>query len=171
MPPTATSQRPSVAVVGLGYIGLPTAAVLASSGAEVVGVDINADAVATINAGQVPFVEPDMATTVAGVVLSGLSAGHDRDPARGQLHRRGADARSRTGTNLICPTSRPRASRSLPCSTATSSSSSNRLRLPEQRSSWPRRSSMPARTSPSNPAAHRPSTLHTVLSASCPDGS
>ncbi|SMX95146.1 UDP-N-acetyl-D-mannosamine dehydrogenase [Brevibacterium linens] len=68
MPPTATSQRPSVAVIGLGYIGLPTAAVLASSGAEVVGVDINADAVATINAGQVPFVEPDMATTVAGVV-------------------------------------------------------------------------------------------------------
>ena len=71
MPPTATSQRPSVAVVGLGYIGLPTAAVLASSGAEVVGVDINADAVATINAGKVPFVEPDMATTVAGVVSQG----------------------------------------------------------------------------------------------------
>src|SRR5699024_1834260 len=69
MPPTA--QRPSVAVIGLGYIGLPTAAVLASSGAEVVGVDVNADAVTTINAGQVPFVEPDMATTVAGVVSQG----------------------------------------------------------------------------------------------------
>ena len=71
MPPTVTAQRPSVAVIGLGYIGLPTAAVLASSGAEVVGVDVNADAVATINAGQVPFVEPDMATTVAGVVSQG----------------------------------------------------------------------------------------------------
>jgi UDP-N-acetyl-D-mannosaminuronic acid dehydrogenase len=71
MPPTATAQRPSVAVIGLGYIGLPTAAVLASSGAEVVGVDVNADAVTTINAGQVPFVEPDMATTVAGVVSQG----------------------------------------------------------------------------------------------------
>src|SRR5699024_8208633 len=71
MTPSATSQRPSVAVIGLGYIGLPTAAVLASSGAEVVGVDVNADAVTTINAGQVPFVEPDMATTVAGVVSQG----------------------------------------------------------------------------------------------------
>lgn len=62
------SNRPSVAVIGLGYIGLPTAAVLASSGAEVIGVDINQNAVDLINAGQVPFVEPDMATTVAGVV-------------------------------------------------------------------------------------------------------
>lgn len=65
------SNRPSVAVIGLGYIGLPTAAVLASSGAEVVGVDVNPDAVDTINAGRVPFVEPDMATTVAGVVSQG----------------------------------------------------------------------------------------------------
>ena len=53
MPPTATAQRPSVAVIGLGYIGLPTAAVLASSGAEVVGVDVNADAVTTIKIGRV----------------------------------------------------------------------------------------------------------------------
>lgn len=68
---TTANKRPSVAVIGLGYIGLPTAAVLASSGAEVVGVDINAEAVETINDGQVPFVEPDMATTVAGVVSQG----------------------------------------------------------------------------------------------------
>ena len=39
---TPRGKRSSVAVIGLGYIGLPTAAVLASSGAEVVGVDINA---------------------------------------------------------------------------------------------------------------------------------
>src|SRR5699024_3041601 len=65
------NNRPSVAVIGLGYIGLPTAAILASSGAEVVGVDINQNAVDLINAGQVPFVEPDMATTVAGVVSQG----------------------------------------------------------------------------------------------------
>ncbi|MCF2585838.1 UDP-N-acetyl-D-mannosamine dehydrogenase [Brevibacterium sp. UCMA 11752] len=67
----ALNNRPSVAVIGLGYIGLPTAAVLASSGADVVGVDINQDGVDVINAGQVPFVEPDMATTVAGVVSQG----------------------------------------------------------------------------------------------------
>ena len=91
------STRPSVAVIGLGYIGLPTAAVLASSGADVVGVDINADAVATINEGKVPFVEPDMATTVAGVV----SQGYLRATACGQLHRSGADSvqgRSRAGS-------------------------------------------------------------------------
>ena len=71
MPPSPAGQRPSVAVIGLGYIGLPTAAVLASSGADVIGVDINADAVATINEGDIPFVEPDMSTTVAGVVSQG----------------------------------------------------------------------------------------------------
>ncbi|MCM1012840.1 UDP-N-acetyl-D-mannosamine dehydrogenase [Brevibacterium sp. XM4083] len=64
--------RPSVAVVGLGYIGLPTAAMLASNGADVVGVDINQANVDVINAGRVPFVEPDLATTVAGVVSQGF---------------------------------------------------------------------------------------------------
>lgn len=71
MTPTSESTRPSVAVIGLGYIGLPTAAVLASSGADVVGVDINHKAVDLINQGRVPFVEPDMSTTVAGVVSQG----------------------------------------------------------------------------------------------------
>lgn len=66
------SIRPSVAVIGLGYIGLPTAAILASTGADVVGVDINQNNVDVINAGKVPFVEPDMATTVAGVVSQGF---------------------------------------------------------------------------------------------------
>lgn len=64
-------HRASVAVIGLGYIGLPTAAVLASAGANVIGVDINQETVDVINAGRVPFVEPDMATTVAGVVSQG----------------------------------------------------------------------------------------------------
>lgn len=72
MTPTPESNRPSVSVIGLGYIGLPTAAVLASSGANVVGVDINQKAVDLINQGEVPFVEPDMSTTVAGVVSQGF---------------------------------------------------------------------------------------------------
>ncbi|WP_413336634.1 UDP-N-acetyl-D-mannosamine dehydrogenase [Brevibacterium sp. GP-SGM9] len=71
MTPTSGSSRPNVAVIGLGYIGLPTAAVLASSGADVIGVDINQKAVDLINQGEVPFVEPDMSTTVAGVVSQG----------------------------------------------------------------------------------------------------
>lgn len=61
-----------IAVVGLGYIGLPTAAILAAQGVEVVGVDINPDTVAAVNAGEPPFVEPDLATYVSGAVQRGL---------------------------------------------------------------------------------------------------
>lgn len=66
---------PVVAVVGLGYIGLPTAAALAMHGAEVIGVDTNAATVDAICAGRVPFVEPDLAVAVSGAVTMGrLSA-------------------------------------------------------------------------------------------------
>lgn len=60
-----------VVVVGLGYIGLPTAAVLASHGFTVVGVDTNEETVQAVNAGQVPFVEPDLDVAVAGAVSRG----------------------------------------------------------------------------------------------------
>ena len=50
----------TVCVVGLGYIGLPTAATLASRGVEVVGVDINPRVVEAVNAGQTYFSEPDL---------------------------------------------------------------------------------------------------------------
>ena len=67
------SQR--VAVIGLGYIGLPTAAILASHGHSVVGVDVNPKHVEAVNRGEVPFVEPDLGTHVAGAVSQGhLSA-------------------------------------------------------------------------------------------------
>jgi UDP-N-acetyl-D-mannosaminuronic acid dehydrogenase len=61
----------TVAVVGLGYIGLPTAAVLASSGWKVIGVDINQHAVDTINDGRIHIVEPGLAEIVAEVVANG----------------------------------------------------------------------------------------------------
>lgn len=60
-----------VAIVGLGYIGLPTAAALATHGTEVIGVDVNAATVAAVNAGQVPFVEPDLEVAVSGAVNMG----------------------------------------------------------------------------------------------------
>jgi UDP-N-acetyl-D-mannosaminuronic acid dehydrogenase len=50
----------TVCVVGLGYIGLPTAATLASRGVDVVGVDINPRVVDAVNAGQPYFPEPDL---------------------------------------------------------------------------------------------------------------
>lgn len=61
-----------VAVIGLGYIGLPTSAVIASHGVQVLGVDINPSTVEAINAGQVPIVEPDLDVAVAGAVARGL---------------------------------------------------------------------------------------------------
>ena len=64
-----------VAVIGLGYIGLPTAAILATNGVEVIGVDVNQRTVDAVNAGQVPFVEPDLGVHVSGAVSQGhLSA-------------------------------------------------------------------------------------------------
>ena len=61
----------AVAVIGLGYIGLPTAAILASQDVSVLGVDINQRTVDAVNRGYVPFVEPDLATYVAGAVTQG----------------------------------------------------------------------------------------------------
>jgi UDP-N-acetyl-D-mannosaminuronic acid dehydrogenase len=49
-----------VSVIGLGYIGLPTAAVLASKGVEVVGVDVSQHAVDTINQGKIHIFEPEL---------------------------------------------------------------------------------------------------------------
>jgi UDP-N-acetyl-D-mannosaminuronic acid dehydrogenase len=60
-----------VAVIGLGYIGLPTAAALATRGVEVIGVDVNPDTVKAVNNGEVPFVEPDLAVAVSGAVAMG----------------------------------------------------------------------------------------------------
>ena len=60
-----------VSVIGLGYIGLPTAAVIASRGIEVLGVDINQETVETINAGDIHIVEPDLDIVVRGVVTTG----------------------------------------------------------------------------------------------------
>lgn len=62
---------PDVAVIGLGYIGLPTAALLAHRGSTVLGVDINQATVDAVNRGEVPFVEPDLAGYVASSVRSG----------------------------------------------------------------------------------------------------
>jgi UDP-N-acetyl-D-mannosaminuronic acid dehydrogenase len=71
-----------VAVIGLGYIGLPTAAALATRGVEVIGVDVNPDTVKLIDRGEAPFVEPDLAAAVSGAVAMGrLSASVDTPEA------------------------------------------------------------------------------------------
>jgi UDP-N-acetyl-D-mannosaminuronic acid dehydrogenase len=60
-----------VSVIGLGYIGLPTAATLASRDVEVVGVDVNPQAVAAVNNGRIHIVEPDLNAVVHQAVMKG----------------------------------------------------------------------------------------------------
>lgn len=71
----------SVAVIGLGYIGLPTAAILATNGISVVGVDVNQRTVDAVNRGEVPFVEPDLGVHVAGAVSQGNLRATTETPA------------------------------------------------------------------------------------------
>lgn len=60
-----------VAVIGLGYIGLPTAALIASRGMQVVGIDTKEDVVTTVGSGAIHISEPDLDGLVSKVVSSG----------------------------------------------------------------------------------------------------
>ena len=60
-----------IVVMGLGYIGLPTASMLATKGYAVVGVDVTPDTVETINQGKIHIVEPDLDLLVKSAVHSG----------------------------------------------------------------------------------------------------
>ena len=61
----------TVSVVGLGYIGLPTAATIASRGIDVVGVDVSQKAVSAINEARAHFSEPDLDGLVHSAVVGG----------------------------------------------------------------------------------------------------
>lgn len=73
---------PTVSVIGLGYIGLPTAAVIARAGMQVHGVDVSQAVVDTINRGEIHIEEVDLDGLVQGVVQRGLlRAGTQIEPA------------------------------------------------------------------------------------------
>ena len=65
-------MNPEVVAIGLGYIGLPTSALIASHGTNVLGVDINQKVVDTINQGKIHIVEPDLDEIVTKVVSNGF---------------------------------------------------------------------------------------------------
>ncbi len=72
----------SVCVLGLGYIGLPTASLLGTKGYDVVGVDVSQEVVDTINRGEIHIVEPDLDLLVKSAVNSGkLKASTSPSPA------------------------------------------------------------------------------------------
>jgi UDP-N-acetyl-D-mannosaminuronic acid dehydrogenase len=71
----------SLCVVGLGFIGLPTAAIFARGGLRVLGVDVQPDLVEQINRGECPLDEPELVPLVADVVQRGLlRAGQCAEP-------------------------------------------------------------------------------------------
>lgn len=61
----------SLCVIGMGYIGLPTASIFASNGIKVIGMDINADIIEGLNAGKLHIFEPGL----RGLVLDALASG------------------------------------------------------------------------------------------------
>ena len=76
------SNIATVSLIGLGYIGLPTAAMLASRKIKVIGVDINQHAVDTINRGEIHIIEPELEGIVKDAVTKGyLRATTKPEPA------------------------------------------------------------------------------------------
>ena len=69
---TQEKEFNTISIVGLGYIGLPTAAVFASRKVNVIGIDVNQHAVDTINQGKIHIVEPDLDKMVHEVVTDGF---------------------------------------------------------------------------------------------------
>jgi UDP-N-acetyl-D-mannosaminuronic acid dehydrogenase len=61
----------TISMIGLGYIGLPTATLLAARGKKVIGVDISQLVVDTINKGEIHIVEPELDMLVKAAVASG----------------------------------------------------------------------------------------------------
>lgn len=75
-----------ISVIGLGYIGLPTAAMFASRKVKVIGIDVNQHAVDTINNGEIHIVEPDLDMVVRAAVTEGyLRASTKPEPAEAFL--------------------------------------------------------------------------------------
>mgnify|MGYP000132515806 CR=1 FL=1 len=65
-------MNPEVVTIGLGYIGLPTSALIASHGTNVLGVDINQSVVDTINQGKIHIIEPNLEQIVSKSVSNGF---------------------------------------------------------------------------------------------------
>ncbi len=71
-----------ISIVGIGYIGLPTAVMFANSGYLVTGIDLNEKVVSALNKGEIVIEEPGLEEAVARVVASGhLKASHQVEPA------------------------------------------------------------------------------------------
>jgi len=68
---TSSSEKPRIAVLGLGHVGLPTALGFVQLGWEVIGADDDASKIAMIRSGKAPFFEPGLDNLLAGGLASG----------------------------------------------------------------------------------------------------
>jgi UDP-N-acetyl-D-mannosaminuronic acid dehydrogenase len=76
------SSIKTVSVIGMGYIGLPTCAMFASRGLDVIGIDVNEAVVEKVNRGEIHIVEPDLDGLIQKVVANGkLRAAIKPEPA------------------------------------------------------------------------------------------
>ena len=114
--------------LGLGYIGLPTAALAASRGLEVVGVDVDPAIVGKVNRGEIHIVEPGLAEAVREAVSAGRLRA-SLEPVLGDVYVVVVPTPS-------CRTSRRPRARSFRCSRRTICSSSNRLRRWGRPTGW-----------------------------------
>jgi UDP-N-acetyl-D-mannosaminuronic acid dehydrogenase len=81
-PKERRSVMPEICVIGLGYVGLPTASLLATAGFKVLGVDVNSEIVEALKAGRTRLKEPGMATLVSAAIKSGnLVAAAEPEPS------------------------------------------------------------------------------------------
>lgn len=79
-------RKYDVAVIGLGYIGLPTAAFFANAGLEVYGMDLNPSLVENVNHGTLPFNEPGLEALLSNVVATKrLRAGTELNRAQAYI--------------------------------------------------------------------------------------
>jgi UDP-N-acetyl-D-mannosaminuronate dehydrogenase len=88
----------TISVIGLGYIGLPTAAAFAARRKTVIGVDVNSHAVDTINRGEIHIVEPELDMLVHAAVTQGHLRGSNTLLGRPQTRsflRRGGESGNR----------------------------------------------------------------------------
>ena len=77
-------KREKICVVGLGYIGLPTAAMFATHGHQIIGVDINDEVIAALNQGRITISEPYLDIMVQAAVSSGNLIGQ-KEPAEADV--------------------------------------------------------------------------------------
>jgi len=64
-------KKAKIAVIGLGHVGLPTAAIFANAGFRVIGADVNQNIVAAVSKGKVPHVEPGLGTLLKNSIKKG----------------------------------------------------------------------------------------------------